>query len=421
MHGQQVLLLSLEAVVMATIILGLFRARTILGLTPLYIVLGGFQFLEATLNLKVEVADGIWVYPASAVLFTASLVTVLLVYIKEDALEARRLVYGLVLANVSVSIISLIIGLHLALPDSRAAGASSQDFFAAARVSGVGTTLLFLDVLGIILVYEFISRFVRKLFLRFCGCMLIIVAFDSVFFTSIVQWGNADWMQMVIAAFLGKAVGALFYSTIFAVYLRFADPQTAATGTGDVADVFQALTYRQKYEQARDRMVRDGLTGLFNRGYFDEALPQAFARAQRHHEPLSLLILDIDHFKSINDDFSHMEGDRVIRLIATTLRHQARANDVPCRYGGDEFVVLLSHADAESARAFAERVRVEVRERCRMAVPPLPHGAATMTIGIATYPADADVSSPDDLVRLADRRLYAGKHAGRDRVVIATA
>ncbi len=422
MNVQQVMFLALEAVLMSIIILGLFRARTVLGLTPLYIVLGGFQYLEATLNLKVQVAPGASIYPASTVLFTASLVAVLLVYIKEDALEARRLVYGLVLANVGVSVISLLIALHINLPGSEVTGAtSSRDFFSSAWVSGVGTTLLFLDVLGIILVYEYISRFVRGLWLRFCGCMLVIVAFDSICFTSIVHWSKPDWWDLVVSAFLGKSVAALFYSTICALYLRFAESQALPTGTGDVADVFQALTYRQKYEQARDRMVRDGLTGLFNRGYFDEALPQAFARAQRHRELLSLVILDIDNFKTINDEFSHMEGDRAIRLIASTLSSQARANDVPCRYGGDEFVVLLSHADRESAQTFAERVRAELRERCRTATPPLPRGVVTITVGIATYPTDAEIASPEDLVRLADRRLYTGKHGGRDRVVAASA
>src|SRR5262245_33581956 len=110
MNFQQLGILGLEAAVMSVIVLSLFRARTVLGLTPLYIVLGGLQYLEATLNLKVEILSGLVLNPASTVLFTATLVSVLLIYVKEDAVEARKLVYGLVLANLVAMMISLLIG-----------------------------------------------------------------------------------------------------------------------------------------------------------------------------------------------------------------------------------------------------------------------------------------------------------------------
>src|SRR4026209_2227736 len=104
MHFQQLGMLALEAAVMAAVVLGLFRARSVLGLTSLYIVLGGLQYLEAMLSLQVQVVPGFPIYPASTVLFTATLVSVLLVYVKGDAVEARKLVYGLVLANVAAAV-----------------------------------------------------------------------------------------------------------------------------------------------------------------------------------------------------------------------------------------------------------------------------------------------------------------------------
>ena len=421
MHVQHLAMLALEAAVMSVIILGLFRARTLLGLTPLYIVLGGFQFLEATLGLRVEVAPGIWLFPSSTILFTATLVTVLLIYVKEDAIEARKLVYGLVLANASVAILSLLIGWHVLLPGSLSPGIDRDHFLTSARIALTGTTLLLIDVIGIILLYEFISKVISRPFVRFYLSLLVIVAFDNASFTAVNQWGKPNLQWLIWIGFVGKALAALFYTIVCWTYLRFVEPQTAVVGTGDVTDVFQALTYRQKYEQVRQRMVRDALTGLFNRGYFDETLPQALAHAKRSGEPLSLLLIDTDQFKSINDTFSHMEGDRVLRLIGTTLNDQARAADVPCRYGGDEFAVLLSLGDAQAASAFAERFRTTLQERCRTAEPPCPWGPVTTTIGIATYPTDGDDMTPDDLVRLADRRLYAGKHAGRDRIVAVPA
>ncbi len=416
MHVQQWVMLGLEAVLMAAILLSLFRARTVLGLTPLYIVLGGFQFLEAALSLSVEVLPGITVYPGSMILFTATLVTVLLIYVKEDAIEARRLVYGLVLANAAVALISLFIYFQLGLPGSTAGALGRQDFWASARIATIGTTLLFLDVIGIIVLYEYVSRFVSTIFLRFYISLFLIVAFDNTVFMILVHWRRPNLETLLLAGGIGKAVAALVYTVIYNAYLRYVDPPTAVVGTGDVADTFQLLTYRQKYEQARARMVRDSLTGLFNRGYFDETLPQALAHAQRYHEPLSLLVIDTDNFKAINDRFSHLEGDRVLRLIAQTLGSLVRSADVPCRYGGDEFVVIL-RADAADAQAFAERFRAELQAACEGQTPPQLWTQVTTTIGVATYPADAAIVTAEDMLRVADSRLYEGKQAGRDRVV----
>jgi diguanylate cyclase (GGDEF)-like protein len=416
MDVQQLGMLTFEAAIMAVIILVLFRARTKLGLTPLYIVLGGFQYLEATLTLSVEFAPGVSIRPASTILFTTTLVTVLLIYLKEDALEARKLLYGLVLANVAIAIVSLLFYFQLGLPGTRGGSLTRQDFWEGARIAIVGTTVLFMDVLGIILLYEFVSRFVSSVFLRFYLSLVAIVAFDTALFTLILHWQKAALPNLLLIGFLGKAVASLFYTVVCWTYLRFVEPERLAVGTGDVADVFQALTYRQRYEQVRERMVRDALTGLFNRGYFDETLPRALAHAKRYNEPLSLLMVDTDQFKTINDQFSHMEGDRVLKVIADTLAAISRTADVPCRFGGDEFTILL-RADVADAHAFAERFRLGLQERCLNALPPYPWGRVTTTIGIATYPADAEVLTADDLVRVADRRLYEGKKAGRDRVV----
>jgi len=418
-YAQQIAILVLEATVMIAIILGLFRARTVLGLTPLYIVLGGFQYLEAILSYRVAIAPDVFVRPASAVLFVTSLVTVLLVYLKEDAIEARKLVYGLVLANAAVSAMSLIIGWHIGMSSlDGTPSISAETLRTSSWISLVGTSLLFLDVLGIILAYEYFSNLTRSLFVRFYLSLLVIVAFDNVVFLLITQSQSDKLGRIILMGFAGKATTSLFYAAVCWTYLRYVEPRISTVGTGDVADVFQALTYRQKYEQARQRMVRDGLTGLYNRAYFDEALPAAMAHADRYHEPLSLMLIDTDNFKRINDELSHLEGDSVLRTIADTLRSELRASDVPCRYGGDEFVVLLRASDAEVARAFAERFRAALAARCKEANPPPLWGTVTTTIGVATYPADHDVVTPADLLRVADSRLYHGKHAGRDRVIV---
>ena len=417
MYPIQLALLGVEAIVMALLVLGLFRSRTLLGLSPLYIVIGGFQYLEASLGLRVDVAPGWALYPASTVMFTATLLALLLVYIKEETREARKLVYGLVLANACLSLISMLVSEHVRIPGSTMpVGLTTGSLQANAWVGLVGTTLLFLDAVGIVLVYEFVSRYTQNMFARTAVALVVIAAFDSVFFTLAVQQGRPELPALMVSAVAGKTVAVLFYAAALTLYLRFIEPDTVTVGSGDVADVFQKLTYRQLYEQARTRMTRDALTGLYNRGYFDEALPRAVAQAARYQHPLSVLLVDTDHFKEINDTHSHLVGDRVLRLVAELLGEHARAADTVCRYGGDEFVVILSSADAASAAAFAERFRRRLRDRASVA---LPGGVVriTATVGVATFLENATVRTPEDLLRLADNRLYVGKRAGRDRVV----
>ena len=418
MDLEQAAMLAAEAFVMASLVLALFRSRTVLGLSPLYIVVGGFQYLEASLSLRVDVAPGWVVYPASMVMFTATLLAMLLVYIKEDTREARKLVYGLVLANAGLSLVSMLVSQHVLLSGTEVSTeVSTAALRGSAWVALVGTVLLPIDLVGLILVYEFVSGYTKSLFVRAVAALLAIVAVDNFLFILSVHWSNPELPMLMASGLAGKASAATFYAAMLTLYLKYVDPVAATLGTGDVADVFQKLTYRQLYEQARTRMTRDALTDLYNRGYFDEALPRAVAQADRYQHPLSVMLVDCDNFKAINDNHSHLVGDKAIRLIAETLREHASAADTVCRFGGDEFAVILSSADAASASAFAERFRRRLRDRTRAAVPELGTMEITATVGIATFLEDADARSPEDLLRLADHRLYAGKRAGRDRVV----
>ena len=160
---------------------------------------------------------------------------------------------------------------------------------------------------------------------------------------------------------------------------------------------------------------RDALTGLFNRGFFDEVLPLELARSDRSGLPTSLLLADLDRFKRVNDDFGHLEGDRVLKLFAEAIGESARSADIPCRFGGEEFAVVLPHAAGPAARQLAERLRERLERKLRDADPPLQVREVTATVGVASFPKEA--SSADELIGLADRRLYEGKHAGRNRVV----
>jgi diguanylate cyclase (GGDEF)-like protein len=156
----------------------------------------------------------------------------------------------------------------------------------------------------------------------------------------------------------------------------------------------------------------DGLTQAFNRRYFEEALERELSRCIRHGRHLSLLLLDIDHFKRVNDSAGHLAGDHVLKELAGLVRRRIRREDVFARYGGEEFALLLPEVDAEGAVILAEKVRRMVEEHVfRFDGRTLP---VTLSMGLSTLTASC--REPAELVRMADERLYAAKEQGRNRV-----
>ena len=173
-----------------------------------------------------------------------------------------------------------------------------------------------------------------------------------------------------------------------------------------------------KYEQLEQRAetlshlsVRDGLTGLFNRRHFEEALGVELQRARTFGQTLCLALLDIDHFKRINDSYSHVVGDAVLRSIAQVLQKELRASDVAARYGGEEFVLILPHTGLDGARIAAEKVRVAIATTQWGHL--TPGREVTASLGLAEWKLG---ESPTDFVRRADQALYAAKAGGRNRV-----
>lgn len=165
----------------------------------------------------------------------------------------------------------------------------------------------------------------------------------------------------------------------------------------------------------------DGLTGLANRRCFDERLDLEWARARREGTPLSLLIIDIDHFKQLNDQHGHQEGDSCLRAVAGIIaKHGARPADLAARYGGEEFAMLLPNTDANGCEQIGTRICEAIREFEATADGRPSLWRVTVSVGGATFwPNSGIASSPSSLVEAADRALYSAKNGGRDRVVMA--
>jgi diguanylate cyclase (GGDEF)-like protein len=168
--------------------------------------------------------------------------------------------------------------------------------------------------------------------------------------------------------------------------------------------------------QLREQAIRDALTGVFNRRYLEDTLERELARAKRETYPLSVVMMDLDYFKEVNDTYGHEAGDVVLKTLAATVVNQSRQGDFVCRYGGEEFVLVMPNIGIETARDRAEDLHQTINALN------IPYGVfnltTTISMGVAMYP-DHGIAK-DELMRAADRALYVAKNTGRNRVVVAS-
>lgn len=184
-----------------------------------------------------------------------------------------------------------------------------------------------------------------------------------------------------------------------------------------VADsISLAVTNLRLREHLRDQSIRDVLTGLFNRRYLEETLERELGRAERDQVPAGVLMLDIDHFKRFNDDFGHSAGDEVLRALGRLLVEHTRVDDIACRYGGEEFTLVLPRCSLEIAVERAEQLRAQAHA-LRVTHAGQSLGSITLSVGVAVFPEHG--ASAAAIVNAADRALYRAKQAGRNRVVAA--
>jgi diguanylate cyclase (GGDEF)-like protein/PAS domain S-box-containing protein len=231
---------------------------------------------------------------------------------------------------------------------------------------------------------------------------------------------NGDaWIEGILTTLHtgGEEEVALFDGQWLHVRTRPADDGSSFVVVSDATKIKSAETSLRKLtQQLRTLATTDGLTGLMNRRAFDAALDNEWLRASRSTKPLSLLMIDVDKFKTYNDLYGHQAGDECLRQVGRALQGLVkRAGDIAARYGGEEFVVVLPETDEDGAFFIAESIRQAIRDLA-IAHTGVKRGVVTISIGLATSEGSTNLGAATDLIARADKALYTAKSAGRDRV-----
>jgi len=177
-----------------------------------------------------------------------------------------------------------------------------------------------------------------------------------------------------------------------------------------------AIENSQLYEIVVNKSRMDSLTNLWNHGFFQDTLSKEIEYAKERKWPLSLIIMDLDNFKQLNDTYGHQKGDLILMEIAKLLKESSRETDYVCRYGGEEFSILLTATNRDQAYAIAERLRIQIAERA-FPVSEQQTIKLTVSIGIATFPDDT--TSKEELIGKADKAMYTAKFIGKNKTCLA--
>ena len=223
---------------------------------------------------------------------------------------------------------------------------------------------------------------------------------------------NMDTVHSGIRTTIYAAGGLLFTAVLFGTFFIFPLIRTQVQEGGKLREMTETLSARS--ETLEHAALTDGLTGMQNRRYFDDALKEYLEEFRRINKPIGLMVLDLDHFKQVNDTHGHDVGDQVLREVSACLKNFTRYHDIAARLGGEEFAVVAPNMDLESLVKFAERIRKAVADlvitsgNVRLKV--------TTSVGLAVWDSHEDA---DGFYRRADRMLYQAKRQGRNRVCAA--
>ena len=412
------LLLLAQAVLYFCVMISVFWARRRVGLGVFLCALGVMHFLETYLAavFYIQLPFGI-ISPGSTVLFSGKLLMILLLYIKEDAATVRQPIYGLLIGNFLIVGLVVVLRNHEVVPTMPDRDPDIAFVDEMGWLMVWGTTLLFLDSIGVILLYEKLGRRLRTHpLLRIFLASATMLTFDQLgFFLALHVVTDAPW-HVLYGGWAAKMGAAAVFTVLVFGYLRLVEPRPRDLVPARLSDVFDTLTYRERYLDLLGERGRDRLTGAFDRGRFDSHADTLIRSALSDGEPVSLLVLDVDGMRGINDGEGRPAGDVILRDLARLLHSLLGelGSAERChlyRHGGNTFAILIQAMDHADALQLAETLRrttarAELSERGSI---------VSVSVGVATAPEDGD-----DLYAAfatAQSRLQEAKASGRDRVV----
>ena len=234
---------------------------------------------------------------------------------------------------------------------------------------------------------------------------------------------NTTTIESIMSAPIKAVDGSMFMADANGIIRQSGIRHLAVTENGEFIGLLSAMNFFEYYKDVEEHLsnlaVHDGLTGIYNRRYFDETLAREWKRTMREKAPLSLIMLDIDYFKKYNDTYGHQAGDECLRQVATTISGALRRPaDMAARYGGEEFVVVLPNFKLENSAKFGETIRAKIEALKMEHKQSDANPFITVSLGIASV-VPSSISSYEELVGAADKALYSAKNKGRNRVCVA--
>ena len=234
---------------------------------------------------------------------------------------------------------------------------------------------------------------------------------------------NTTTIESIMSAPIKAVDGSMFMADANGIIRQSGIRHLAVTENGEFIGLLSAMNFFEYYKDVEEHLsnlaIHDGLTGIYNRRYFDETLAREWKRTMREKAPLSLIMLDIDYFKKYNDTYGHQAGDECLRQVATTISGALRRPaDMAARYGGEEFVVVLPNLKLEDSAKFGETIRAKIESLKMEHKQSDANPFITVSLGIASV-VPSSISSYEELVGAADKALYSAKNKGRNRVCVA--
>ncbi|QDG76680.1 diguanylate cyclase [Labrenzia sp. PHM005] len=413
MASSNALLLFAQAIVYFAVMMSLLRARRAIGIGVFMCALGVMHFLETYLAavFYIELPFGI-VSPGSTVLFSGKLLMILLLYIREDAQIVRQPIYGLLIGNFLIVALVMILRNHETI---QVAVGRLPDIAFVDEIGWLmvwGTILLFIDAIAIIVLYEKIGDlFGRHLGLRFLISGAIVLTFDQAGFFLALHIVTGAPLQVFFGGWAAKMVAVVVYTALFVAYLKYFSSRERWLTNRPFRDVFNELTYRERYWDLVEATSRDHLTGALDRRLYDKDAPKIVKANLKDGRPLTMLVIDIDHFKRVNDQHGHETGDKVLKSISGILLDNLRSDDHLYRFGGEEFVLLCERLAPEGAVSLGERLRRAIERQSQYLLPE----KITVSIGVSSLTDDGETL--EQLFQAADQRLYKAKSSGRNKVL----